>query len=284
MPAHRSRTANWRRCLAQIQERGGSIDIALDRGDGRSFDEEAVNVVWRVRLLGLTDDAILIEQPSALGRVVELHPGDGLVCVMAVGQNQWTFESVVEAVEGVAQNGRMQARLRIATPKSVRRRARRRSHDRISIGALVVPAVQVWPLLDPSSVGVAERANELHLDEVSRGVASDPDALTLPDVGPCFHADLMNLGGGGLGLRVSPEDRGVLSRYRTYWLRFTLPPESPAPICATTNLVHTHIDSSQCAYAGMAFDFSHNPDHEAVVARQIQQFVTGRIALSRRSA
>ena len=83
---------------------------------------------------------------------------------------------------------------------------------------------------------------------------------------------------------MSPEDRGVLSRHRTYWLRFSLPPESPAPICAAVKLVHTHIDSSQCAYAGLAFDFSYNPPHEAVVARQIQQFVTGLASLSRRSA
>jgi len=42
---------------------------------------------------------------------------------------------------------------------------------------------------------------------------------------------------------------------------------------ATGKLVHTHIDSMNNTYAGMAFDFSFNPEHQKTVAAQIASYV-----------
>ena len=84
---------------------------------------------------------------------------------------------------------------------------------------------------------------------------------------------LLNIGGGGLGLRVRPDDAQSLARHKIFWLRFTLPPELTTPICATAKLAHTNVDSTQYTYAGMAFDFSFNPVHQRFIVEQICRFI-----------
>jgi hypothetical protein len=92
----------------------------------------------------------------------------------------------------------------------------------------------------------------------------------MPEVGPKFTATLLNIGGGGVGVRVRPEDVQTLTRFKLFWLRFSLPPALATPICATGKLAHTNVDSSQHVYAGMAFDFSFNPVHQKFVIEQIR--------------
>ena len=67
MPAKRSRTLHWRRCLEQIHERRGAIEIAI----ARNYEgEEGNHLIWRVRVLAVRQDEILVEQPMALGQPV----------------------------------------------------------------------------------------------------------------------------------------------------------------------------------------------------------------------
>ena len=101
---------------------------------------------------------------------------------------------------------------------------------------------------------------------------TDPDS-TLPDVGPKFITTLLNIGGGGMGLRVEPSAAHALGHHKIFWLRFCLPPELKTPICATGKLVHTHVDSQQFTYAGMAFDFTFNPGHQRFVVDQICRYI-----------
>ena len=77
------------------------------------------------------------------------------------------------------------------------------------------------------------------------------------------------VGGGGAGLLIEAGDRLRLDSNRYYWLRFDMSPWSPAPIAVTARLKHTHIDSTQRLYAGMAFEFGHSPDHEAFIVEQL---------------
>ena len=49
--------------------------------------------------------------------------------------------------------------------------------------------------------------------------------------------------------------------------------ETP-PIAITARLAHTHIDSGQNLYAGMAFEFHFNPAHKQFVVEQICRYVT----------
>lgn len=279
MPASRSRTLEWRRSLEQVLERDGAIEIAV--ASATTHSDEPIphaaggDIVWRVRLLGLSDTEMLVEQPAALGRPIEIGKGIQLVGAIAIGQNRWVFRTEVLGYTDATGFGPRALRgIRIRKPEHVDRSSRRAL--RVDTTMLRLPEVEMWPLLDPRSVVVAERWNEVAFDAAMSGAACPPasDAESLmPTVGPKFVSSLMNLGGGGVGLRVGHEDAMNFSRHRLFWIRLALEPELSVPICATGKLVHTHIDSSQCTYAGVAFDFTFNPGHERFVADQIRRYI-----------
>jgi len=278
LPARRSRTLEWRSCLDQVLERGGALEIAVLRPQ-ENRTATGSHLVWRVRMLQITDDEILVEPPMTLGEVIRVEDGVELVAVLAVGQNRWMFKtSHLGPIEHQRRGQRPITAMRLAMPPSVER-CQRRNYFRMETGAVLLPEVEVWPLLDPKSVLIAERANELQFEEDRKGngrarPADEDNELILPEVGPKFTAMLLNIGGGGLGLRVRPEDDQSLARHKIFWLRFTLPPELTTPICATAKLAHTNVDSTQHTYAGLAFDFSFNPVHQRFIVEQICQFIS----------
>lgn len=282
MPASRSRTQEWRRSLQQILERGGALEFALSSapvapaGSPEANDPRRVgsDLVWRVRLLALSDTEITVEQPWAFGRPIEIVPGAKILAAITVGQNRWVFPS---EVLGLARGlpGRPSG-LRLAMPESVERSQRR--SPRVDVSGLRLAEVEAWPLLDPRSVAVAERANELAFAASMRGEspgASDPE-FSLPTVGPGYRATLMNLGGGGVGLQVGPSDAANLTRHRLHWFRISLTPELSVPIVASGKVVHTHLDSAMNTYAGVAFDFTFHPAHQRTVAEQVQRYIAER--------
>ena len=268
MPASRSRTLEWRRSLEELCQKGGSLEVAITRDDGRGHD-----LVWRLRILDVRDDGIVVENPGALGRALPLHVGTRLVAYIVIGQNRWEFrtavlESIPPGRHADARNGAS----RLSLPERVERCLRR--HARFDVGPLALPPVDVWPLLDPKSAVAAERANELAWAAFLEGkpVTTDEEAL-LPTVGPKLSGHLANMGGGGAGLLVEPAQAGLLSRHRLVWVRLALGDGCPVPIVACAKLVHTHIDSSQRTYAGLSFDFAFNPAHQRTVAAQVEHSV-----------
>ena len=98
--------------------------------------------------------------------------------------------------------------------------------------------------------------------------------MALPTVGPKFEARLANLGGGGVGLIVPQESRQAIDSGKVFWMRLDLRPEVPAPIVLTAKLAHSHIDSSQDTYAGMAFDFGINNPHKDFIIKQIARYIS----------
>ena len=57
----------------------------------------------------------------------------------------------------------------------------------------------------------------------------------------------------------------------------------PVPMNATGKVVHTHIDSTQKTYVGIAFDFSFNPAHQKLVGDQIQHYIEQKQDLQRQA-
>lgn len=278
MPASRSRTERWRECLRQVFERDGAIEISVPAskpGAGYQTDSEfhGVDLIWRVRIVGLSETEIVVEQPTAAGRAIDLEAGVRLIAVLAIGQNRWMFHTRIIAVNP----GRPVRTLRLVMPQTVER-CQRRNFFRISTAELSLPTVDCWALLDPTTVAAAEVANraQIHdlLDTPAAGLPPPgEDPLVLPEVGPKFHARLMNIGGGGAGLIIDHSDAGAADRPRLYWLRVHLMPQIPAPLGITARLVHTHIDSAQNLYAGMAFEWSFHPAHRDFVTEQICRYV-----------
>ncbi len=264
-----------------MYERGGGLELSVVReGDLTSDADRGSDLVWRVRLLGVAQDDVTVEMPNAMGRPVPIEKGTPVIAAMAIGQNRWMFQStVVERFEVSAGRVGEQAALRLSMPEHVERCSRRNFY-RMSTAELRLPHVECWPLRDPASAIPAEIANrELILDMEGQdisGIRIDrrvDEPVLLPDVGPSFRAQLLNIGGGGAGLLVDRSDAAGLDCVRTLWLRVDLRPEIPAPIAMTARCVHTHMDSAQNTYAGLAFDFGFNPSHRDFVVAQITRYV-----------
>lgn len=266
MPASRSRTELWRDQMQRLYERGGALEISVRPAGAEP--EHGADVVWRVRMLQLSDDAIVVEQPAVFGEGVDVRPGVELIGAMTIGQNRWMFHTRVLA----AKQGSDGVRLVLKMPDRVER-CTRRGFFRISTAELRLPAVQCWPLNDPLSVIAAETANRIRITDLMEGSADgaapqgdDSANILLPDVGPAFSARLLNLSGGGLGLLVNHEDIQTATARPYLWIRMDLRPLIPEPVAVTARVAHTHIDSTQSLYLGLAFDFAANPGHRQFVA------------------
>lgn len=276
MPANRSRTERWMDCLAEIAQRGGGIELAIacsdDQRGGRT------DVVWRVRLLAVTDAELVVENPTTLNAPARLPEGTELIGAMTIGQNRWMFRSTVLGQAPSLTRG--PAALRIATPAQVER-CSRRSFYRVTLGGIALPSVEIWPLLDPASAIVAEVANQAQIHELQHSNASssgDIPAPVLPEVGPRSLGSLANVGGGGAGLLIDRAEAGPLDHHRIFWLRIDLRPEIEAPLGLTARLAHTHADSAGRVYAGVAFEFGFHAVHREFVAEQMARYVGRRAA------
>lgn len=276
MPAKRSRTENWRRSLEQLHERGGALEITLPRyvdDKGNTLDgSETSNLIWRVRILELHDDRIVLERPMALGKPIDLQEGVGLVAIIAIGQNRWMFRTTHRGkVDSSIGQGKRVVGITIDAPESVER-CQRRNFYRVETIGLDLPRVTCYPLMDTASAPLAEAASRSHFEAILRG--GNPDAeLLLPEVGPKFNATLMNLGGGGAGLLVEPDERQSAETKRNIWMSIDLRPFIPAPICISARQRHTHIDSQQRLYVGVSFEFEGREEHEKFVVDQLCRYV-----------
>ncbi len=262
MPANRSRTERWKSCLERICERGGGIELTMTPAG----DDPSPCLLWRVRLHEVNERRLVVDRPSAAGAPVELVPGTRLVGVMAVGQNRWMFHTEIVRSE---ENTRGRGGVWVLSPPEAVERCQRRSFYRVSTANLSLPAVLGWRVLDPQSVIVAEVANRAMVNEAleakRRGQPFDAPECVLPEVGPSFQAKLANISGGGLGLIFGPDEHAGLDTSRLVWLRVNLKPRIPVPVGVTGRIVHTHLDSEQRLYCGVAFEFQYNPSHRAFV-------------------
>lgn len=284
MPASRRRGDQWQNTLMQIRDRGGGIELAIDRrtegfrsDPGQTVLTPPPDLLWRVRVRDLNDEAITVEAPMALGRTIEIRPGTRLVVVMAVGQNRWMFLS-----QALGATPPPEASIRLSIPERVER-CTRRSQQRVSSAEVNLPDARCWPLLDPVTAVPAAAANRQRITEL---LAQPPHAREIPppeeidrisaigpDVGAGFRASLANIGGGGVGLKIKAEHGALVEGTRLYWMRLDLRPIIPVPLDLVARLAHTHRDSEQNIYAGMAFEFGLDPAHRAFVADQIERFM-----------
>jgi len=270
MPANRSRTTGWRRCLQQLVDHRGSLQIALapNGPTGRDF-------VWRAKLISLSETEIIVETPTAAGEPLPLEEGVQLLGIIAIGQNRWMFRTNCLGGSLYRSNGRDGTGLRLKMPSTVERCQRRRDY-RIYSDTLSLPQVTAWPLLDPRSVVLPERMCQMRME---RHIASDESPMALdekemmPDVGPPFTATLVNIGGGGVGLQIPAGEGSGVGRHRLHWLRFPLPGSDSPPLCVTAKLMHWHLEAGNSTYMGMMFDFSFNPSHKRFVTQQITRAV-----------
>ncbi|MEN0020229.1 MAG: PilZ domain-containing protein [Planctomycetota bacterium] len=276
MPASRSRTERWRDCLHQIHSRRGAIEFTIAKRGVEQVESPEVwkraqpDLVWRVRVLEIRGDEILVEYPAAAGQRISIEPDIDIVAAMSIGQNRWMFHS--KTLGGIGTDGL--GALRLAMPTTVER-CMRRDFFRISTARLDLPNVDLWPLLDPQSVGPAEVANRARIEGTAghQSLSDDSEQLMLPSVGPKFTGQLINLSGGGLGVLVARSEAGPLDASPFFWLRLDLGQGLPVPLAMTGKLVHRHTDSTQAVHAGLAFEFGFHPAHRDFIVKQVVDYV-----------
>lgn len=287
MPATRSRNENWRTSLQQILERNGSLEITLPRyidGDPSGGETPpAQNVIWRVRLLSITDSEVVVEEPMALGHTFHIETGMEVVAIIAIGQNRWMFRTRNLGHTHVSLNSRVRvAGLRLEMPDDVER-CQRRNFYRVSTVGLTLAGVECYPVLDPDTIEVAEAANRVEIEAATSTLGppviagrigrSRETSSVMPAVGPMVHASMMNIGGGGVGLIFEPEDRMSLEGNKLYWLRLKLQPHIAFPLGVAARIRHTHVDSTQRVYAGLMFEFGGQSAHQKFVVEQLCRYV-----------
>ncbi len=285
MPPNRSRTDRWRQSLEKIRSRGGGLEFTVNNKDADS-DDGTKNLVWRVRLIDYNDDTITLEHPGAMGLSFHIEAGTPLIGILSVGQNKWMFHT--ETIEGETQQSRSgEFRvLKVKMPTKVER-CMRRNFDRTSTARVDLPCVNAWPLLNQASAGPIEIASRMMIQQLgSEGATASAsfDPQMLPEVGPMFEAKLANIGGGGVGLIVDKDNRSNLESVHLFWLSVNLMPAVPAPLVMAARLAHSHIDSQQNTYAGLAFDFSQSAEHKHFVIEQIDRFIRDSQLPTRRAA
>jgi hypothetical protein len=288
VPAFRSRTLHWRRSLDQLAGRGGTLEIAIAPAGAGGADAEGVvsaDLVWKLRIHRMSDSWIDLEAPELLHRVVPMPAGVTVFGAIVVGPNRWLFRTECLGPGGPSSiSGRPIRTIRIAMPDEVSRT--RRTHLRVEAASLSLPQIRVWPLLDKDSVRPMQRllaiaAQRLDAGESLESREWDSESVR-PTLGPEFSATLMNLGGGGAGLRVAPEFAGLLARHQRFWIELDLRPESILPLCATARIAHTHLEAGGATYAGIAFDFTADAEHSGLVARQVLGAIATRQSRQRR--
>lgn len=263
--------------MQQVFERGGTLEVAVAASRAENGTQtESVDaspggdLVWRLKILALEEESVVVESPAMLGKHIPIADGVQLIGAITIGQNRWTFQT--EKLDNISLPGARVPALRLRLPDQVERSMRR--FARYEAGGLNLPLVRVWPLLDPRSVGAAEQASDAAWnaarDVLHTGApVSAPAAMPMPQVGSEFPAVLVNIGGGGAGLRVESADAAAFGRHRVFWMQIALGKNAPLPICVTGKLVHTHLDSSQRTYAGLSFDFTFHLPHQQAVADQV---------------
>jgi len=285
MPANRSRTDRWRQSLEKIRSRGGGLEFTVDNQNSSS-DSESKNLVWRVRLLDYDDNTLVLEHPGAMGLSFQIDQGTPLIGILSVGQNRWMFHT--QTLKCVTEKNRQGVfkKLLVEMPKKVER-CMRRNFDRTSSARVNLPVVNAWPLLNHASAGPVEIANRMMIEQLREQGSITKEAFDpqmLPEVGPRFDAKLANIGGGGVGLVVDKENRSCLDSVHLFWLSINLLPSVPAPVVMVARMAHSHIDSQQNTYAGLAFDFSQSNGHKDFVVKQIDRYIRDSQSVSRKAA
>jgi len=269
--------ANWYEALLALVERDGVIDLTrmapspaddtsvdvplrLVEGDDEVDDETAR---WRVRVLGIEGDHLVVERPMIGGRLVTLDPGERVEALLIDGNRRWAFTSTVVQQMPHPLNDRQTVQaLRLAWPQEVRD-AQRREHFRVHVAGAVGEPVRLSVLNDLCSSVAYQRYNRA-IHRPTPG-ASEPIAPPPPPMlGPTFEATLINVSGGGICCRLGAGARPYVNAGTRWWVRLHVPPHEP-PIYAVAQAAHLHRADRDHIEVGFAFTFAHDPAHERFV-------------------
>jgi c-di-GMP-binding flagellar brake protein YcgR len=221
----------WHPTLVSLARHNGAVDLS-------TVAEEGEAVTYRTRLLALEDDGVLlVERPGQPGVSHRLQEGVAVELVAVEQGHRWKGRCEVLGFSDYHLNAATKVRaVRLSGPGEVTS-AQRRYFFRVDIaGSQVQPAVLVpmWNIGD---------------EESSAGAVYEPVVGAEP-----IHANLLNVSGGGVGVRVNvtPQLVAALKKGEIYRCVLMLPTIA-RPLELTARLVHLRPRKDRTAYLGLQF-------------------------------
>jgi len=222
--------------------------------------DDRLQPTFRTRLLSFDEDGFVIERPEHTEATRYLTVGTHVKLMGYHGQDRWEcITAVSEAIDySVTGYGEMLA-LQLAWPHEVRS-AQRRRELRHSVEQIRIEPVVMFPIA-PVPRPVARPDNgEDAADEQQAANVSDPP-LGLP--AQPFEARLLNVGVGGVGVRVGRPAEGVSLHFTRYRLVVTLPSQ-PESLVVRARVAHRQPEVAGRQYLGLAFEFDDEQQQQQV--------------------
>lgn len=250
----------WEQTLQQMLARNGTLELSPIH-----LASCHTPPTWRVRLLGIEDEALIVERPSHAGESIVIDGDTPLSAVFVDRQQRWSFATrVIDCVEHQLNDEQMVDAMRIHRPADAHS-AQRRDFYRVDVAGMTTLPMQLWALSDLDSCVPCETHNDLVHRQ--RNVASPPEPPP-PQLGDRFDGLLMDISGGGMALLVPHHIEPLLRHETPFWLRITLP-DLPDPLLAVAKAAHWRREAADALRVGFSFTFDHNPAHQRVVNDQI---------------
>ncbi|MCX5661132.1 MAG: PilZ domain-containing protein [Planctomycetota bacterium] len=277
--------------LEALFRRNGAVDVAglPPAGDPREAP------AFRVRLLQYSAEGLTIERPQQSDASRYIFQGATVEVLAINGNERWLFRTRVLASRPYALNDSTRVvALDLAPPENVRT-GQRREFFRVSVAGAGLKPVLLAPM--PAQPGNADVAGEGPLGQIGGALGIKPaekpatptspaarplklDAAT-PIDGPAnvcpiafpvqpFHAKLLNLSGGGMGVE-TPQRIGPIARQIIYYRCQIRLPNVDQIIETAAEMRFVEEREGGTYYLGLHFDFL-NPAHKRQCVDAICKF------------
>lgn len=283
--------SRWDRLIREAIARDAVIDLAPIESQGvgshiviRSDADFEANdrPVWRVRLLNINNQSLLVDRPTVAQHPVTVHPGTILQGLLVDGDSRWSFMTrVIEPTRVETSDGHHVSGLRLAWPIDFQT-AQRRDFFRVDVAGAELPPVRAIELKDVEAAIAYEKHERLLHRLIGREGETVPAAPPMPETGRAFNGLAIDLSGGGMCLSVGVEAEPLLELLPLLWIRIALP-HLPRELHLTARVAHWHRDGDRLLL-GLAFCHSRDAEQRAFVADLVCRFTAEqqRLQLSRR--
>jgi len=256
--------STWQAKLQDMAHRNASVEMSPSPDvytDGKL-------PVFRVRLLDMTNDALLIEFPPTPD-ALKLFRAKGIVrIVTCLDHTRWElFAQVVKRVKLKLNNSKFIPALQLTLPLVVQS-DQRRDYFRATTAGMNIQPVVMFPLESRESHPPHGDLRELYesINRKSLGVISKPQPSD-PIMGR-----LLNISGEGVGMAIDIENAPTVVNSDWFWIQIDLP-TSDNPIRAFAHAVLFDQQTADVFHLGFHLDWS-NPIAAKEAVEDIVRFST----------
>jgi hypothetical protein len=274
-----SAPAHWPHLLRSACQRNAAVDLVplesladepmlIERSDNHF--EATERPTWRVRMLSLERDALIVERPRIAGAPVSIAPGTMVEGVITDGSRRWSFISrVIDQVRQSLNGEQVVAGVRLSIPTRVQE-SQRRDYYRVSVAGIDLPPVKMSVLHDSDAVLAYQKYNRLIHRLAGRTSGMKVVVPALPATGEAMTATAIDVSGGGLCLAAESSAEAMLVALPQLWVEFNVP-GAFGPIFSSARPAHWHHDGRRLV-VGLCFNFDRDRDHADFIGDIVCRF------------